>query len=174
MPGQALGRATVRHLSVLGISILLCAAWPAGVAAQAAAEHAAITSKAAAAASKARPPKVDAKQLKSAPDAKTQHLGAGPSEPLEVTNLRKLEQEAGEHAAKLLLRSDPNEARIWVNDLAVGTTPRILVLAPGQYRIRMSGPRSESEERKVDLLPDETRKVLFVLQPKYPTHIRLR
>lgn len=88
----------------------------------------------------------------------------------EFANRRALEQNAGKHPAKLLIRSTPSAAQVWINGMVVGTTPLLLMVAPGEYRTELRGPRMEYGERWVDLLPDETRTVTLPLSARYPTH----
>jgi len=88
----------------------------------------------------------------------------------EFANRRTLEQNAGKHPAKLLIRSTPSAAQVWVNGMVVGTTPLLLMVAPGEYRTELRGQRMEYAERWVDLLPDETRTVTLPLSARYPTH----
>lgn len=102
------------------------------------------------------------------------HLIQKEGPPAEVVNRRRLEERSGKEAAKLLLRSAPTGARVWANGLFVGRTPVLLVLAPGSYAVEMRGQNLEWGQRRVDLLPRETRHVVLPLSPKYPTSVRMR
>lgn len=98
-------------------------------------------------------------------------LSSGPS-PAEV-NRKSLEQDAGKHAAKLLLRSTPGTAEVFVNDLTVGRTPVLLLVPAGKYRIAMRGDHQEWGDETIGVLPDETQVVLIHLKPRYPSSITL-
>jgi hypothetical protein len=95
---------------------------------------------------------------------------SGPS-PQEV-NRKDLEENAGPNAGKLFLRSLPVRADIFVNGKIVGQTPLLLVVAPGKYSIAMRGPRQESGNRTVGLLPKETQTVVITLKQLYPSTVR--
>jgi hypothetical protein len=97
------------------------------------------------------------------------HLAAQAGLPPDVVNRRELEQRAGQGAGKLLLRSRPLAARVWVDGAFVGTTPMLLILPPGKFKVELRGPRSEYAVRTVDLLPRETREVALTLASRYPT-----
>jgi hypothetical protein len=103
--------------------------------------------------------------------AKPQHLPAPPGPPSDLRNRQALEQHAGKNACKLLLRSTPSTARVFVDGAFVGNSPLELVMAPGKYQIEMRGPRLDSAQRQVDLLPRETRDVAMSLTARYPTHV---
>ena len=90
-----------------------------------------------------------------------------------VVNRRALEEHAGKEAAKLMLRSTPLGANVRLNGKTVGKTPLLLIVAPGQYTVTMDGARLEQSERKVDLLPHETREFVFALKVLYPTRVEL-
>jgi hypothetical protein len=72
-----------------------------------------------------------------------------------------------------MLRSVPKSARVQIDGKVVGNTPLLVIVAPGVYKVEMDGPNMESGQRKVDLLPKETREVVLALKPRYPTHIQL-
>lgn len=92
----------------------------------------------------------------------------------EVANREALAAHAGKHAAKLMLRSVPNDAGVWIDGKAVGKTPLLLILAPGVYSVEMNGgPRDDSGSRRLGLLPGETREVVLPLAPRYPAHLRI-
>jgi len=107
-----------------------------------------------------------------AEDSKKQsHLAAPAGPPPEIVNRQALEQHAGKDACKLLLRSIPTAAQVFVEGAFVGNSPLLLVLSPGKYQIEMRGRRLESAERVVDLLPRETREVALSLTMRYPTRV---
>jgi hypothetical protein len=103
--------------------------------------------------------------------AKPQHLAAPPGPPSDLANRQALEQHAGKNACKLLLRSTPSTAQVFVDGAFVGNSPLELVVAPGKYQIEMRGHRLDSARRQVDLLPRETREVALPLTARYPTHV---
>jgi hypothetical protein len=92
----------------------------------------------------------------------------------EVVNRQALEQRAGQNAGKLLLRSVPTAAQVWIDGAYVGNAPMLLIVAPGKYRVEMRGQRSERAARAVDLLPHETREVVLPLAVRYPTRASVR
>jgi PEGA domain len=102
---------------------------------------------------------------------KPQHVAAPSGPPPEVLNRQALEQHAGKNACKLLLRSTPNAAQIYVDGAFVGESPLLLIVPPGRYQIEMRGHRLEFGERAVDLLPRETREVALSLTSRYPTRV---
>jgi hypothetical protein len=102
---------------------------------------------------------------------KPQHLAAPLGPPSDLVNRQALEQHAGKNACKLLLRSTPATAQVFVDGAFVGNSPLELVVAPGKYQIEMRGQRLDSARRTVDLLPRETREVALPLTARYPTHV---
>jgi PEGA domain len=96
----------------------------------------------------------------------------GPS--LEDKNRQEFEKKAGEQGAKLLLRSEPTDAEIYLNGLYVGHSPLLMVVAPGKYDVEMRGPRHETEHSKVGVMPKETQTVLLKLNSEYPGSISVR
>ena len=108
------------------------------------------------------------------PGSKFKYMPARNGEPVEITNRKELEQQAGKDAGKLLLRSSSAAATAWINGKLVGNTPLLLLLAPGQYKIELRGTRSEFAAGAVDLLPNETREVVMELEQRYPSQVRLR
>ena len=88
-------------------------------------------------------------------------------------NRRALESRAGKDAAKLLLRSVPSRASVWIDGKEVGITPLQLVVAPGTYKMEMKGRQMDFARKQVDLHPKETREVLLTLESRYPSHVEL-
>lgn len=102
------------------------------------------------------------------------HIGIqGKGNPVEA-NRRRLEEQAGDTPAKLLLRSEPSGAQVQVDGKLVGQTPLLLVVAPGSYEVRMRGARMEHGAKQVSLLPGETQRVALQLTRRYPAQIRLQ
>jgi hypothetical protein len=167
--------------------VMLLWAWAAfGVAsagAQSAAEYAGAVSVAGSAAARTPAPKMSSKFAASTPaqarsgakpGSQFKHLPAPSGEPADVANRNELESRAGEDAGKLLLRSEPGKARIWVNGKVVGDTPLLLVLPPDRYSIEARGMRSGSARQAADLLPNETREIIMTLEQRYPTQVVLQ
>jgi hypothetical protein len=113
-------------------------------------------------------PEVTGKKKSTSPNL-VLSTGASPAE----TNRKALESDSGKHAARLLLRSTPDDAEVFVNDLTVGRTPLLLLVAPGKYKVSMRGERQESGDQTVGAMPDETQVVLIHLKSRYPTSITL-
>jgi hypothetical protein len=110
------------------------------------------------------------------PDAKktSSNLIATSGPPPADVNRKALESNSGPHAARLLLRSVPTNAEVFVNDLTVGRTPLLLVVSPGKYKIGMRGERQEWGDQAVGAMADETQVVLIHLKSRYPSSIKLR
>lgn len=86
-------------------------------------------------------------------------------------NRRALEAKAGPDAARLLVRSTPSSAQMWINGQPVGNTPLLLIIPPGKYRIELRGNRQETGSKDLALLPKETREVSVKLELHYPTRV---
>jgi hypothetical protein len=99
-----------------------------------------------------------------------ERTGPPPSE----VNRKEFEDNAGQNAGKLLFRSIPSGAEIYINDRLVGQTPLLLVVAPGKYKVAMRGPREESGRATVGVLPKETQNVVINLTQRYPASISTR
>ena len=136
------------------------------------AESAALTSHTTMATRSAKPPSFT---TASPVNQKTSpHIVAQTGPPVEETNRKTLQDNAGEKAGKLLLRSVPSGAEIFINDLLVGRSPLLVIMAPGKYTIDMRGPRQESGRSTVGVLPKETQTVVINLNEKYPTSVTIR
>jgi hypothetical protein len=94
--------------------------------------------------------------------------------PPDEVNRKEFEDNAGEKGGKLLLRSVPSGADIFINDLLVGRTPLLMVMAPGSYRIEMRGARDDTGHANVGVIPKQTRTVEIDLKQRYPSSILLR
>jgi len=149
------------------VSLLLCLA-PGFVTGQTAAEAAGATSVSATAPSNSKAPAFPSDPTPGDKD-KSPHLLAPVVQQSEVANRKALEQKAGKRPGKLLLRSIPTGAQVWVNGMFVGHAPLLMILAPGKYQVELRGQRMEHAARAVDLLPDETRTVSLALSIRYPT-----
>jgi len=104
---------------------------------------------------------------------RSQHLVIPTGPPPEVVNRNALEQSAGRDASKLLLRSTPSAAQVWVDGAFVGNTPMLLIVAPGKYQVEVRGQRLESAKQTVALLPRETRELVFKMAILYPTNVSI-
>jgi hypothetical protein len=104
---------------------------------------------------------------------KPQHIASPSGPPPEVTNRKALEQRAGKNPCKLLLRSTPSAAQVFVDGAFVGESPLLLMVPPGKYQIEMRGHRLEFGQSVVDLLPRETREVALSLTTRYPTRVTM-
>ena len=102
------------------------------------------------------------------------HIGERSGEATPLANRQGLEERAGEDAGKLLLRSWPARAQVWVDGRVVGRTPLLLILAPGHYQVVMRGARMDSAHAQVDVPPEETQEIVFFLVSRYPAQVRLR
>ena len=161
MPSTPLTRLLLGLL--LGLTGSVCAF------AQAAAEYGSLTSKAAAAAAKAKPLALNPTPPAQPPSA---HLPVQSAEAAAVANCRALKEHAGPDAAKLSLRSVPDHAQVWIDTRFVGTTPLDLTVAPGTLEVRGAG--MESARQKVELPPKQTLQVTVSLKPYYRNKISLR
>lgn len=145
--------------------------------AQAATEAAILNSNSAAAAQSAKPPtfpSISAAAGGPSSSASSPHLMARSGPPPDEVNRKDFEDNAGGRAGKLLLRSVPAGAEVFINDLLVGRTPMLMVIAPGKYRVEMRGPREESGHSSIGVLPKETQTVLINLNQRYPTTVSAR
>lgn len=119
----------------------------------------------------AAPPKADA-SVRNAPLG-TRDVTTNP-DGVYATNRKALEQRAGKDAGKLLLRSSPGEALIYIDGTPVGRAPLLLIVPPGKYKVEMRGPREAFAERIVGLLPNETQQVALTLLLRYPAKISVQ
>jgi hypothetical protein len=103
--------------------------------------------------------------------AKSAHLTAHAGPPPEDVNRKALEESAGKDAGKLLVRSTPSHARIYVNGAFVGYAPQLFVVPPGKYKVELRGQRDNYAERTLGLLPNDTQEVSLDLTARYPFHV---
>lgn len=99
------------------------------------------------------------------------HLIAHSGPPAEEVNRKELEDHAGRDAGKVLLRSTPSGAQIFINGSIVGYTPLLLVLAPGKYTVEMRGARDDVAHRLVGLMANETQEITLKLATHYPANV---
>jgi PEGA domain len=144
-----------------------------GLWAQAAAEYAGATSVSAGTAVNAKTSAV-ASPVATAEDKKSAHLAAPVGARPEVVNRQALEQRAGRDACKLLVRSQPSAAGVWIDGAFVGSAPLLLVLPPGKFKVELRGTKSQYASQAVALLPRETREVTVTLAVRYPTRATVR
>jgi PEGA domain len=141
------------------------------VRAQAMAEAGMLNSNSGVAAQSAKPPSLA--MASSAVQTTSPHLMARTGPPPDEVNRRDFEDNAGEKAGKLLLRSVPSGAEIFINDLLVGRTPLLMVIAPGKYKIEIRGTRQELGHSTVGVMPKETQTVVINLNQRYPASIAI-
>jgi PEGA domain len=165
----------IHSVVVLGISLAMCAG---SVRAQDVAETALATSNSSTMAHGMKAPSIMAKFPRSSASptkANTQAYMIAPSgPPIDQVNRKDFEDNAGPNAGKLLLRSIPTGADIFINDKLVGKTPMLMVVAPGKYKISMRGARQDDGEKVIGLMPKETQMVVITLKEKYPSEIVIR
>lgn len=101
------------------------------------------------------------------------HLLARNGPPPEELNRKEFEDHAGEKGGKLLLRSVPSGADIFIDGLIVGRTPLLMIMAPRKYKIDMRGTREDWGHASVGLMPKETRTVVINLSERYPAGISI-
>jgi len=90
------------------------------------------------------------------------------------TNRKALEAGTGKDAAKLLLRSVPSQASVYVDGMLVGDTPLLLIIPPGKHKVEMHGQNGESGESLIDLSPNETKQLALTLPIRYPASLTVR
>jgi PEGA domain-containing protein len=150
--------------------LLCCATVLPRASAQSAAESAGATSVAGGVAANAKavqlPPVISAQPSQVSP-----HILASPSGHTVESNRQALEAKAGVDGARLLLRSMPSPAQVWVNNQPVGSTPLLLIVPPGKYSVEMRGSRQEVGRKELALLPKEIRDVAVKLETRYPTRV---
>lgn len=158
---------------LLLLFLFFCVRWCGRADAQSTVEAAGASSASAAAVTKAIPTVRPSITLPEG-NGKSPHLAASLGPPPDVANRRALEKQAGQNAGKLLLRSVPSSAQVWIDGAFVGNSPMLLILAPGKYRVELRGQRMEYAVRVVDLLPRETREIALTLAVRYPTRASVR
>jgi hypothetical protein len=102
------------------------------------------------------------------------HIIAPDGPPPEELNRKALEADAGPDAGKLLIRSTPSGAQIFINDAYVGHSPMLLIVPPGDYKIEMRGGRLETGSKTVGLLPNQTQDVALTLKQLYPSQVPMK
>jgi hypothetical protein len=101
-------------------------------------------------------------------------MGVREGPAVEEANRKALEEHAGKDAAKLLLRSEPTQALVYVDGKSVGLTPLLLIVPPGKFQVEMRGPHQEFGSGAVVLAPNETRQYLVPLTPRFTTNVTAR
>jgi hypothetical protein len=145
-----------------------CAVLAAGTQAQTAAEAAGATAVSGGVAASAKPVQVP----QAVPGkASSPHIVSTPNGNTVESNRKALEAKAGTDGARLLLRSTPSQAQVWINNKPVGSTPILLIVPPGKYTVEMRGSRQETGRTDLALLPKETRELALKLEARYPTRI---
>jgi PEGA domain len=139
--------------------------------AQAMAESGTLTSNSAVAAQSAKAPSTT--MATPAVQSSSPHLLSRTGPPPSELNRKDFEDNAGENAGRVLFRSVPDGAEIFINDLVVGRTPLLLDIAPGKYKVEMHGPRQETGGATVGVLSKETQTVMVNLKQRYPASISI-
>ena len=75
---------------------------------------------------------------------------------------------------KLLVRSTPTGALVWIDGKPAGKTPLLVALDAGKYQIELRGSRMATAKQEIVLKPNESRKLLLQLKPRYPRQVKLR
>ena len=163
---------TAAVTSSSGIAASAAKVSPAKLLDQAAAEAAAATSSSGVAASGAKSASI--RDINPQQQGSSPHLLARQGPAPDETNRKALEESAGRDPAKLLMRSTPAGAQIFVNGRLVGRAPLLMILAPGKYKVEMRGQRQDYGQRTVGLLPNETQDVALTLSPLYPIRVSTR
>src|SRR5450432_4060968 len=167
MLSRTLKQIAMVFAAMLATACLLTAQAPAP--APSTAQNSSATSSAAVTAGEAKPASVIATPAPSA--GNSPHLTATTGPAPEDINRKALEESAGKDAGKILMRSIPSRARIYVNGAFVGYTPQLFMLAPGKYKIEMRGQRDNYAERTTGLLPNDTQEITLNLTARYPLHV---
>lgn len=74
---------------------------------------------------------------------------------------------------KLLVRSTPTGALVWIDGKPAGKTPLLVALDAGKYQIELRGSRMATAKQEIVLKPNESRKLLLQLKPRYPMQVKL-
>jgi PEGA domain len=120
------------------------------------------------------PPPIMASTAKPSGTPTSAHLVAPVGPPPEEVNRKALEANAGPDAGKLLVRSTPSGAQVFVNDAYVGHSPMLLIVPPGNYRVEMRGGRLETGAKTVGILPKQTQEVALTLKQLYPVQVQMK
>lgn len=102
------------------------------------------------------------------------HIVAPDGPPPEEVNRKALEENAGPDAGKLLLRSTPGGAQVFINGAYVGKAPMLLIVPPGKYTVEMRGARAETGSKIVGLLANQTQTVAMTLKQLYPSSVSMK
>jgi hypothetical protein len=102
------------------------------------------------------------------------HIVAPDGPPPEEVNRKALEENAGPDAGKLLLRSTPAGAQVFINGAYVGKSPMLLIVPPGKYTVEMRGARMETGSKIVGLLANQTQTIAMTLRQLYPSSVTMK
>ena len=91
----------------------------------------------------------------------------------EDPNAGSFEGDAGEKGGKILPRSVPSGADVFINGLLVGRTPLLIAMAAGLSRIDRRGARDNSGQVNVGVMPQAIRAVAIELKQEYPSTISI-
>lgn len=94
--------------------------------------------------------------------------------PADEVNRKKFEENAGKNAGKVLFRSVPSGASIFLNHMLIGRTPLLLFVAPGKYTVQMRGVSEEPEDRVLAIGPKQSQTMVIDMKQQYPSSVSLR
>ena len=106
--------------------------------------------------------------------SKSAHIADTGGPAADEANRKALEERAGSNGGKLLLRSTPTGAQVFIDGAFVGRTPLLLIAPPGKYKIQMHGPRESFSEKMVELAAQETQEIALKLTVRYPERVVAR
>jgi hypothetical protein len=152
-----------------GFLLLLCVFGAVAIArAQAVVEYVGVTSAVATAAAgaKVKPPTVPSPKAGANSSSPQPVVRTG--EAAATANRQALQERAGANAARVLLRSTPDHAQVWIDARFVGSTPFDLKLAPGHHEILMRTPDMASLHQEIELQGKQTREVLMMFKAPSP------
>ena len=94
--------------------------------------------------------------------------------PPDEANRKIFEENAGKDAGKVLFRSVPSGASVFLNHRLVGNTPLLLFLAPAKYDVEMRGARQASGHGVLAVTPKRSQTVVIDMSQRYPSSVSLR
>ena len=94
--------------------------------------------------------------------------------PADEVNRKKFEESARKNAGKVLFRSVPSGASIFLNHLFVGRTPLLLFVAPGKYDVQIRDEGERSVRRALAVAPKQSQTMVIGMKQQYPSSVSLR
>lgn len=101
-------------------------------------------------------------------------LTAPSGPPPDEVNRKIFEENAGKDAGKVLFRSVPSGASIFLDHRFVGKTPLLLFLAPAKYEVEMRGARQASGHRVLTVASKRSQAMVIDMNQRYPSSVSLR